>query len=184
MKKEIKSFLAVLLAAITFGCLFTGCKKEGDGYTEVCKVKYTHSGGSTTLSSKFYFNYILEEVTYKEYKSADKKVEKFYTQGDICIDRTVENKGYYELSSRRYSANFSDGYTVEELAMYVGQTLYYTLEGSYEYYKISYSDLVVAYVEIKNIKDDSFDVKYYNSDLKSYSKKTVKSSNYEIEYFI
>lgn len=169
----------VLLVVICFA--LSGCRygKKEENSMRVQRITFLQGGTTRTIESKFYFEYTDEEVDKAEFENATEKIENIYnTAGTIGVDGTVKD---YR------SETFNDSISPEELKEFVGKTYYYCADDGYGYIygylKITYTALHISYVDVSIINDDTFEVSYFDENLKETITMKVKSDNYSIVYF-
>ena len=172
MKKFVSIFLLLAICMTFAAC--SDIKNYGKESVRVQQFVYSDGDFTRNLVSKFYFDYTEEEVDASEYEAATNKLDKyFYREGEIEVDGTVKNtSGYY----------FNNGETPEELNKYVGKT-YYGTDGYGRYCKITYTALHLSYLDVTFISDDTFEVTYYDDDLKGMQTLRIKTEYYTMAYF-
>jgi hypothetical protein len=188
MKKILSTFLAAitLLVTITFS---VGCEEIENRfvYKEVQKVTYALGGNWITRESKYFCEYEIEEVTEEEYLIVGNKYcdnYEYYTSGKIQRDRTV------------YEYNIGEKLTLEELEEYTKYAHYikeidggeldenYNYIHTYSYKKITYTNVIISLINVKFIDENTFELKYYDEQVKEFVTQKINSDNYEISYFI
>ena len=172
----MKKFIATLLLVVI--CFTLGACNNSDKNSnsiQVQQITYTLGGSTPTLTSRFYFDYILEEVSVTEYENATEKLEKYYTAGIIEVDGTVSNQGNY---------SFNNGDTPKQLKDYIGKTYYCPAPYIYGIcYKITYTAVHISYLNVTFINDSTFELSYYDNSLKRTQTSRIKTDNYKIVYF-
>ena len=65
-----------------------------------------------------------------------------------------------------------------------GETYYIHTYSSlqHSYYKVTYEELIISYVEVKFSNDNTFNIRYYDSENNLITKK-IKAENYQVNYF-
>ena len=157
--------------------IFSACNKEKN--SEFCKIQsisYIMDNEEITLYSKIYFNYNVDECSEEEYNNATNKGQQYYTNGIIQVDGTIKNQGTYV---------FNNGDNVDDLQKYIGESHYICNDYHfpYMYSKITYTDLIVSYLNIKFIDSNTFQLKYYNQNEGDFVTIQIKTTNYKITYF-
>lgn len=159
----MKKFIIALslLLVFVFSMPFTACKSK---WTEIQSITYTTQEGTTTLTSKYKWEYDKTEITEEDYNNAPEELKYPYisTSHNIPINR--QN-------------------TLSELKNLVGKTVYgYNLPSANKYCKYTLKKLNIYYVKIIFDKDKNFKVSYYNENNILFTEQVV-SNSYKITYF-
>ena len=180
MKKTIKTIICIALFSCLLISLLSACGSKmltGDDSIKVHSITYSHGNSEETIYSSYEFEYTIDIVDVTEYENSKEKREDIYIRGTISIDgfaRVNEGGITYEQ-------------TPNQLKDLVGKTYYYKRsdynDTNHRYYKITYTDLHISYVNVTFINGDTFEVSYYSeSDGKTITKR-IKTEYYSITYF-
>ena len=171
MKKFMELVIIVIMCFTLVACVNS---KKDDDSIQVQQITYTNGEDSITLTSRFYFDYIIEQVDAAEYENATEKLgSKYYTAGIIEVNGIVKNQGMFY---------FNNGETPEQLNEYVGKT-YYCSDSYGRYQKITYTAIHLSYLNITFINDGTFVVSYYDNSLRGTQTLRIKTDNYKVVYF-
>lgn len=180
--KTQKKILSLIMVFVSLCSMFalSGCGDNEPEYKQVQSVSYFYGDNEITVYSKIHFIYSTEDVSEEEYNNAENK-GKYYDVGIIKLDKTVENQGAWSIN---------DGAKPEELKSQIGKVYYdykypsFAEPSRYGYVKKTFTDLVISYLEIKIVDDNTFILRYYSSDVKEFIAKEITSNNFVVNYFI
>lgn len=168
--------LIIMLSTLFFSISCTS-KKDSSNYIKIQSITYSIGETSRTVTSSFYFEYTIEDASEEEYSTASNRGLEYYTYGIIELNGTVKNTGG--------SYTFNDGLTVEQLKSYIGQSHYFhELAYNPVYKKITYTNLIISYLQFKSISNDTFELKYYSQSEGAFITQEIKSNSYVISYFL
>ena len=137
-------------------------------------IEYTKGSYSTSLEAKYYVKYNTEQVSNEEIsKNQDKIVTKYFVEGKIYPNKDVQAHAIdsYDTASA----------TLEELEASIGKTFYYYRNNTP--YKITYKELVLAYINITFLSDSLIEVSYYKNANKDVQRLILNSESYMITFF-
>ena len=171
--KLFKKLFSVLVLCI--GCVIlaasAGCNtlSEGDGWTEVQSITYTTENGTTTLTSKCFYDIKVDAINQSEYDNAPNE-EKNENQFIYCC--WCDNSLGTVIDSDR--KNFTT-----KINSFVGKTYYkfYEKETEYPYDRLTLNNYTIKYVKVKAISDKVIEIDYDNEI------KQISTLSYEITYF-
>ena len=167
----MKRLLSIIMALVCVLSVVLVCSGCGSSYKKVQSVKYS----TTTLQSRYYFKTKSQNTTRSEYDKATNKQEYFYNEGIISANETVSasREFYYNTYDKTTS-------TVKDLKNMEGKTYYINLGNDFK--KVTYEDLIISYVKVKETSDGMLYIKYYDKDSNTVKKK-IKTEAFEINYF-
>ena len=187
MRRIVIFFCLTSLIFCVF-CLFTGCdsesssddvisdsqntshiENENSDFISVASIEYNANKDAsatyphTTLNSECYIKYSKKSVTASEYENAENKI--YWLSSSLTIYRNGKAR---------------NGLSIEELVSLKGKTYYYRYDG--DYFEITFTDIVVACIEVKFFDDGSFLIKQLNDD-GTISTNRIKPVYYSVTYF-
>ena len=176
MKKFICLIVVIAALMMLVSCNTNKIPEATDRVQSVVFRSGDHVEG---YASKWRFVTECEEVSEKEFNNADKTItQKSGFTGGFNADGSPYSS---------YSA-FED-YSMEQLEDVVGSVYYYA-EADYnygyyksKYYKITFEELELSYVNVSVLDDGSVCVSYYDFDSGTTVTKLIKSDFYTITYF-
>lgn len=167
--------LIVLCGILLFGALiFAGCDSsnnktyEEQGYTAVYRVTYASGTSSTTLYSRYTVSVDYQEVTKEEYDSLDyEDISSFSVTGDYPGNGTWT---IYRNVEKDKSTIYQTGENYR---------CFDYIDRSEVYYKLYISDVIINYIYVKPINENSFELIDTGG-----SHHLINTTYYHIEYFI
>ena len=138
-----------------------------------------HTGNYVnTYTAQYYVKYTKEAVSPEEVaNNPDKIATKWFTTGKISEQKTI--------SASNPDGEWKDTVsgTLDELLACEGTTVYIYTNTS-QPYKITYQEVVLAYLNIKFFSDSLFELSYYINANKDVKRVLINSQNYVITHFI
>lgn len=189
--KYCKRFLLIILCAILLLALVS-CNKLSatpNGKTSTDKIEpstvqsihFTENlTGITSRRAQYYMDYSMKYITEEEYQShPDEIVKKWFSYGDIDVNKTVDAENA-DPNKNTYMRSVAD---FEELTQSVGKTYYIFDHGKNKYAKITYHELVLAYLNITFLDDGSIYLSHYVNKNKDIESMRIKANEYAIQFF-
>ena len=180
-QKWIPVLLCLILSIILTSCnsqnsfISTPSNKTTTNHIEP-SIVYKFFSANLTRVAKYYMDYTLEYVTQEEYEThSDSISEKWFPKGTFLEDKHVSAYSATLNHIENCHASF------EELTHCEGKTFYIVNNGKYA--KVTYNELVLAYLNIVFLEDDTILLSQYINKDKDIESSRVKTDSYVIEFF-
>ena len=170
MKKFITALCLFLLLPVVVAVAGCNNLSEGDGWVEVQSITYTTENGTTTLTSKCFYDIKVDAVNQSEYDNVTNEEKNdnqfiYYCWCDNSLGTDID-------SDRK---NFTT-----KINSFVGKTYYkfYEEETEFPYDRLTLNSYTIKYVKVKVISDKVIEIDYDNEI------KQISTLSYEITYFV